>query len=765
MPLPLAIKIAVGHSKLSLALGLPRNDQNFKKLDHGVHVGKTKVLCLLVVFYVGSAFAGPADIAGDSGDEGKALELETMEVIGTIDRPPASHPEISLQGEKLRMQIANTLGKTLEQQMGVNNASFGPGVGVPVIRGLTGSRIRILQDGIGSNDASSVSPDHAVTIEPLLADSITVLKGPAVVRYGSSAIGGAVNVSDGRIPDAAPENLLEGAAELRYGSNGDEKAGVFKLNAGKDFFALHLDGFYRERDDLTIPGSAIDTQALAKERNLSTIRIPNTQGVVGNTDLRTQGGSIGGSISNNHGLLGMSANTLENQYGIPAGGHGLGHSHGLGKQIGGKVRVDMNQTRYDFKAEWAKPLSFVEAAKLRMGLVDYQHAELDAGVRSTRFKNEVLEGRFELPMQPTEHLTTTLGLHWSDRSFSAIGTETFAPATQIDMLAGFFTGRAEFGNLAMELGLRKEQQDTTPALRSVSVSGIPTPILLPEQVDHSPHSVSSSLDWKILPKLNAHAGYGWYERAPDVQELLSTGPHLATSTFDVGNVGLNTESSRNLDLGLSWQGDWLEAKIHGFYNEVSNYIYQGRLASDDGQPLLYASESHGSGRLTFKCAETGSRYCLPVYGYSQADAILMGYEVESVFSLPETRWGTAKITLFSDYVRGRFDDQALGNVPRLPPLRYGAELGWETINFSSSLRLSRSEAQHKTGNFETETRGFFMLNLNLNYHWDIGQNRSLLFFLRGDNLLDQEARNAVSFLRNVSPEAGRSFELGVRASF
>lgn len=699
--------------------------------------------------------------AAEQGD----LSLDTVTVTAQSERPPGARPETTLRGEPLRMQIGDTLGRTLEQQMGVHNASFGPGVGVPVIRGLTGSRIRTLQDGIGSHDAAAASPDHAVTLEPLLADEITVLKGPAVVRYGGGAIGGAVNVSDNRIPLGPPPNWVRGATELRYNSNGDEKAGVFKVDLGRDFFALHLDGFYRERNDLRIPGSAIDMKAFARERGLSAVRLANPKGYVPNTDLQNLGGTVGWSISGDRGLVGMAVNRLENRYGIPAGGHGLGHFHPGQGSGSSRVRLDLAQTRYDFKAEWYEPVRSIEAAKLRIGLVDYAHSELDAGVRSTTFRNDVLEGRFELPFRAFDLFSGTAGLQWMDRFFSATGTETFAPPTHADMLAGFFSGRLELGDVGLELGLRKEYQDTRPAVDSVRVGGIPNPILLPNQLEFSPHSVSGALDWKITPAWTARLGYGWFERAPDIQELLSTGPHLATATFDVGNVALTTEASRNLDLGLAWQGDWLEASINGFYNDVSNYIYQGRLASGGGQPLLFASEGHGSGRLTFRCAETGTRYCLPVYGYSQADAGFLGYETEMTLKLGETAWGAPKLSLFSDYVRGQFEQRSLGNVPRLPPLRYGGQVSMESRQFNASLRLTRVEPQDRPGLFETETRGFLMLNLAMNYRLEFAQDRNLLVFLRADNLLDQEVRNAVSFLRNVAPEPGRSFEIGLRASF
>lgn len=687
--------------------------------------------------------------SGAAGGE-DIVELEELEVTAEAERALLAQTRSLLQGEALRLEVANTLGKTLEQQLGVRNASFGPGVGVPVIRGLTGPRVRMLQDGIGSHDAASVSPDHAVTIEPLLADKIEILRGPATVRYGSGAIGGAVNVTDGRIPDRVPAGPVEGAAEFRYGTNGDELAGVAKADTGYEPFALHLDGFYRTRGDLQIPGYAIDRAAVEQQFGLA--NVPSAKGYVPNTDLSTGGGSIGWSVSGVRGLVGMAANYLVNDYGIPPGGHGLGHSHG-GVKHGEQVRIDMKQARYDFRAELFEPLPYLEAAKLRIGLVDYEHSEVDLGLRNTTFRNEVLEGRFELPFRPLDFLSGALGLQWIDRKFSALGKETFAPPTDIDTLAGYFTERLEFGDLSLELGLRTEHQTTVPSEQTQTIGGL-YDVRLPDSLDFSPHSVSGALNWRVVEGLEAMLGYAWSERAPEVQELLSVGPHMATRTFDVGNVALGVESSRNLDLGLAWRSTWVEAKLNGFYNRVDDYIYLRNL------DFFFDAEAE---RFQLRCAQLDR--CLPVYGYSQSDAEFLGYEAETGVLLPETDWGAPKLTLFSDFVRGRFAESAEGDVPRMPVLRYGARLSLDSARWSASLRLARNEPQNHPGNNETPTPGYLMLNASVDYRLPLDGQRSLLFFVRGDNLLNQEVRNSVSFLRNFSPEAGIGFEIGLRATF
>jgi iron complex outermembrane receptor protein len=682
---------------------------------------------------------------------GEVEELEAVQVTAKAEAPLEARPRTVVEGDVLRGQIANTLGKTLEQELGVRNASFGPGVGVPVVRGLTGSRIRTLQDGIGSHDAAAVSPDHAVALEPLLADKIEILRGPATVRFGSGAIGGAVNVVDGRIPVEVPKNGVAGAAEFRYGSNGGELAGVAKANAGEGPFAVHLDGFYRTRSNLRVPGFAIDRAAVEGQFGLT--QVPSVRGFVPNTDLETGGGSLGWSVSGEPGLVGMAVSHLVNEYGIPTGGHGLGHSHGGTLRHGEKVRVDMNQTRYDFKAEWFEPLPFVDAAILRIGLVDYEHSEVDLGVRSTTFRNDTLEGRFELTTHPLGPLTGAVGIQWIDREFSAVGKETFVPPTEIGMVAGYLTQRLEWGDWSFDLGVRKEQQITEPTRTSLSLGGLYN-IPLPSQLKFSPHSASGGVDWRFAEGWLASFNYSWAERAPDVQELLSIGPHLATRTFDVGNVALGTEASHNFDLGIAGNDRNWEAKFNGFYNSVGNYIYLRNLS------FFFDSESE---RFQLRCAQLDR--CLPAYGYSQGDARFFGYEAEASLMWPDSELGAFKWTLFSDFVRGRFVAAGAGDVPRLPTLRYGGQIALENGEWRGSARLTRAEPQNRPGNNETETPGYLMLSANLNYRVAIGEGSELQFFVRGDNLLNQKIRNSVSFLRSFSPEAGLNVEIGLRATF
>ena len=308
-----------------------------------------------------------------------------------------------MSGENLRIKVGQTLGETLQNELGVTNQSFGAGVGTPVIRGQAGPRVRVMQNSLGNNDASSLSPDHATGVDPIIAERVEVLRGPSTLLYGNGAIGGIVNVIDNRIPEAVPDKLIGGAGEQRYDSVTNESASALKLEAGKGNFAVHADGFYRDQNNTHIGGVAID-EAAVRQHDPSFNAIPpgeliNTEGFIGNSQARfARAGSVGASFIGEAGLAGAAANKLEKVYGIPPDGHGED-----------PVVIDLRQSKYDFKGQLNKPFAFAEAIRMKFGYTDYKHTELDGGVPGTTFTNEAFESRLELEHKPVAGFT---GVRW-----------------------------------------------------------------------------------------------------------------------------------------------------------------------------------------------------------------------------------------------------------------------------------------------------------------------------------------------------------------
>ncbi|MEY3280669.1 MAG: hypothetical protein RL674_654, partial [Pseudomonadota bacterium] len=643
-------------------------------------------------------------------------------------------PITLLKGDELRNKVGSTLGETLQNELGVTNQSFGSGVGIPVIRGQSGSRVKVLQNSLGNNDASSLSADHATGVDPIIAERIEVLRGPSTLLYGSGAMGGIVNVIDNRIPETLFDKVIGGAGEQRYDSATDETSSALKLEGGKDHFAYHVDGFYRDAGNTSIGGMAID-EARARQHDPSFNAVPagelqNSDGFIDNTQTRTRGGSAGFSMIGDSGLAGAAINQLEKNYGIPPDGHGETPVH-----------VEMKQTKYDFKSQLNNPFAFIEKAKLKFGYTDYAHTEFDGNIAGTTFLNQTYESRFELEHTPLiQNNKGILGFQSSNGEFVGLGEEgKLVPKSNIDTYGLFNVESLKAGAMTYEMGGRIESTQITPDGRA--------------DVSYIPLSGSLSASWDVNSQNKLGLAFTHSQRAPQIQELFSDGFHHATRSYEIGNANLKKELSNNLDLSYQFDASWVRADVNLFHNWVSDYIYQQRDAAqlfnaEDGEFIANDSD----------CAE-----CFPLIHSQQKAAIFKGFEAKTVFPLMDNKLGLVDLTLFGDYTRGTFDNG--GDVPRMPPLRYGVQVSYDKHEWSSNVRLTRGEAQTNAGENETTTPAYLLLNLGTQYKIAHFAQSDILLFAKGKNLLDENIRNSVSYLRNFSPEMGRSAEVGIRVSY
>jgi iron complex outermembrane receptor protein len=653
------------------------------------------------------------------------VELEPITVTAPLQDNPSDNavPTTILNGDELRMKVGHSIGETLKNELGITSQSFGPGVGTPVIRGQAGSRVRVLNNGIGSNDASTLSPDHATSVEPLLAERIEVLRGPATLQYGSGAIGGIVNVIDNRIPNLMPDKLLGGALEQRLDSTSDETSTTMKLEGGKSNIAYHLDGFYRNRNNLAIGGNGIDTAAVAVT-DPSIKVVDNPKGILSNTSAEAISGSAGLSWLVEPGFAGASINRLDNNYGIAPDGQGLK-----------TTRILLRQNKYDFKSELKHPFHFAKKLSARLGYTDYQHTEVTNGQPGAFFTNKTYEGRLELTHQDLGPLQGKVGFQAQSSDFNAIDKSTgtaIVPRSDINSYAMFAVESFAISKVKYQLGLRVEHTGINP-------DGFAS-------LGYTPVSASASASWKLDGQNSLNLALTRSSRAPNVQELLADGFHDATRSFEVGNINLKEENTYNLDLGYRFKSDWLRAEFDLFHNWANNYITQqrsGRFVDQNGNPCI--------------------TNCVPFAITTQGDAIFKGYEAKLILNLMENKQGFLDITLFSDYTRGQFDNGS--NVPRMPPLRYGLQLDYGLGDLTSYLRFTRAEAQTYAGNFDTPTGGYFLLNLGTQYKVKTYKDAELMLFAKANNLLDENIRNSTSYLRNFAPEAGRGAEVGFRVSY
>ena len=665
-------------------------------------------------------------------------------------------PVTIITGDELRRQVATTIGETLSQRAGIVNSTYGPGVGRPVIRGQQGPRAVTLQNNIQSSDVSSLSPDHAVAVEALLADSIEVLRGPSTLLYGGGAIGGVVNVIDNRIP-RAPIDGVQGAVEYRYDDASAMDNGTAKLEGGNGRFSFHLSGITRETDDIDIPGLAIDEEALEQQEELlghhdedghedhDEEELENSDGFIANTDSESDVTTGGFSFHFGDGnLVGFSASRTESEYGLPPGTHEHDHEEEHGddehdehahEEEGEEfIRIDMEQTRYDAMLHLEQPTKWIDVIRGFMTYTDYEHRELEGSEVGTLFARETWETRLEVVYDALLGTEAVFGLQAREDQFAATGIEGYVPKTDSSELGIFLIEDFHRDAWTYEAGFRVDLVERDPSTQFAS------------KADFTSVSASGSALWQFSDSWQAGISLSRSARAPATEELFSNieaidveelVTHPATGVIEVGDTDLDEEISLNLDLALQWHSGNSWAEISLFHNSFEDYIF-----------LMNSGEEVDE---------------VPVYFYEQEDAEFFGLEVESSFHLMDINNGALFLDIHGDIVSGEFDGS--GDVPRLPSRRIGSKLSWAGDGFSAWLSVLNVSDQNNPGNFETETDGYTRWDIGADYRVTMTDDSELLVFMKWKNIGDEEIRLSTSFLRNYAPEAGESIEAGIRYTF
>ncbi|MGD0959418.1 MAG: TonB-dependent receptor [Methylomonas sp.] len=717
-------------------------------------------------------------------------EMEMMLVTSPlpIKRSDATAPVTVLTGDDLTRKMGHTIGETLKQELGISSQTFGPGVGTPVIRGQSGPRVRVLENGIGSNDVSQLSPDHATSIEPAMAERIEVLRGPATLLYGSGAMGGVVNIIDNRIPTHLYNKPVNIGFDQRYDSAFNESSTALKSEGSDGHWAYHLDGLYRDRGDMSIGGTAIDAnkaQALDPTLNV----VSNTHGLVPNTFAQTINGALGGSYVTDAGFVGVGINQFHNNYGIAPDG-GTFSQNGLA-YADPNTRIDQRQTKYDFKSQLNNPFSFADKLSMRLGYTDYYHTELDGGTPGipyspgTAFSNKTYEGRVELTHKAFGPFKGAVGFQAISSQFNAFDfplggvpqvdwpttnmtLTNIVPSTQTNSFGVFGLESFEFGPVNYQLGLRVEDTALTPSLSSSYtapyIPGTNSNYTVGSAYNYLPISASASALWKLDEVNSLNMALTRSQRAPQVQELFSNGYHDATRSYELGNPNLQMETSYNLDLGYKFKTSWMRAELDLFNNWANNYIYQQRSGEFvtpgfepiPGQTLANANHVCASG-------QSGGT-CTPVTASYQAGAIFRGYESKLVFPVAEPAHGALDLTLFSDYTNGTFVATGAA-VPRMPPLRFGFQWDYTREDLTANLRFTRAQAQDRPGANDTTSAGYYLLSVGAEYKINDFHESQIMLYLKGNNLLNENIRNSVSYLRNFAPEPGRGAQVGIHITY
>ncbi|UCR82983.1 TonB-dependent receptor [Pseudomonas chlororaphis] len=649
-----------------------------------------------------------------------ALELQPQVITANpLGSQQTAAPSTVLEGDDLTLQQQGSLGETLNKQPGVSSSYFGPGASRPIIRGLDGDRIRLLRNGVGALDASSLSYDHAVPLDPVNVERIEIVRGPAALLYGGSAIGGVVNTFDNRIPTEAIEGI-QGAGELRYGGADTTRSSAGKLEAGNGTFALHLDANSRQFNDLKIPGYARSRHAPASEDG------NGKKGRLGNSDGRQDGGAIGGSYTWDDGYAGLSYSNYDSNYGSPAEED---------------VRIRMKQDHYAFASELRNLDGPFSSLKFDAGYTDYEHREIEGGETGTIFKNKGYEARVEARHQPLGPLNGVIGTQVNRSEFSALGEEAFVPQTDTDSAALFILEELQATErLKLSLGGRLEHTRVDPDSKGNERFS---------QADSSSSftagSLSSGAVYTLTPIWSVAATLGYTERAPTFYELYANGAHVATGTYEVGDANLSKEKAVSSDLALRFDNGTHKGSVGVFYSHFSNYI--GLLGS--GRTLNDEGEEDAGG--------------MPEYTYSGVRARFAGIEAQDHWKLGESAYGKFALELSGDYTRAKNLDNGEA-LPRIAPLRLNSGLLWELDRWQARIDVEHAASQRRVPDNESGTDGYTTLGASAGYHFDIGSSQWLAF-VKGENLTNQTVRYASSILRDIAPAQGRSIEVGLRTTF
>jgi iron complex outermembrane receptor protein len=669
------------------------------------------------------AAAGLSALPGAAVADQSGPGFEVGEVVVTGDPLGRRGDDVAssvavVRGDELDHRRQSTLGETLTGLPGVNSDTFGGGASRPVIRGQTAPRVKVLTDGAALLDASEVSPDHAVSGEPLLLEGVEILRGPSALLYGGGAIGGAVNLIDRKIPTRLPDDGFEGVAEVRLGSADNERAGVIGATGGAGNLAARIELAGRKADDYEVP----DWSEKALDGSFS-------QG-------RTA--TLGLSWIGSRGYLGAAYTEQRSKYGLPGhsheyedchphgstlhcGGHGHDdgheHEHEHGEEGHGAPIVDLTSKRFDLRGELNDPFAGIERIRLRAGYTDYAHDEIDDGTVATTFTNKGYDARIEAQHAPIGALRGVVGLQTSRGDFAAVGEESFIPKSRTANTAIFLLEEYVAGDWRFEGALRQEWQDA----RALGRLG----------AEHKPFSASLAASWRFAPGYLVSLAIARSQRAPSAQELYARGVHLATNTYEIGDAALDIETAESVELTLKKTEGATTFTASAYRYAYDGYIYARTLDQFEDFRLIR---------------------------YSQGDATFTGVEGE----LRHQFTPGLSATVFGDYVRAKFESG--GDLPRIPAGRLGLRGDFVGGDWSGSAEYVRVFEQEKIAAFETKTPGYDMVNATLAYDLALGGFDSQVF-VRGTNLLDEKALNHASFITNLAPLRGRNFALGLRTRF
>jgi iron complex outermembrane recepter protein len=670
-------------------------------------------------------------------EDKKSKQLETLKSTAhPLTQTAADYAAAdTLLGKNQLMSGAPTIGDALENEVGIYSNQYGAGSSRPVIRGQDGPRVKVLQHASETADVSTLSPDHAITIDPILAKQVEVIRGPSTLLYAAGTVGGLVNVTDSKIPTKMPDKGYEGNVNVRYGTGSDEKIVSGGVTAALgDQFALRVEGLKRDANDYIAPNYYHDHDSkLEKERR------------VGNTFAKGETFNIGGSWILDRGFVGLSYSNRQDQYGLPghsheyeschphddhlhcdgnnhAGHNTPGHDHSGSNHDHDEHEagpwVDLKTERYDLRTELADPFAGFSKLRAHASYTDYKHDEIEGSEIATTFKSKGYDGRLELVHNPIAGWEGVVGTQYNQQKLDITGEESILAPTKTQKWSLFALEHKQINDFHIELGARVDHQ-------TIDIDSNQ------KNYNDQAYSGSAAVNWNFAPNYTLSLVGSHQQRLPLAQELYADGKHLATNTYERGNANLDVEKSNNLEVGFHFDNGVFDYHVHAYQNWFDNYIY---------------------------AATTDKFENFRLVDYTQDKARFYGLEAEAGYAINDVY----KLSVFGDAVRGKIDGK---NAPRVPAGRLGTKVdvdfgdGW-----SGSAEYSHVFKQDRIAAFEQDTSGYNMVNLGVSYAGKYAQDTDYRVYFKANNLLDEDVYQHASFLSNI-PQVGRNFTIGLEFGF
>lgn len=689
-------------------------------------------------------------------------------------------PITVISDEDLKNHHSSTLGETLKTQVGVHSTYYGPVSSSPIIRGLDGPRVMISQNSLDVGDVSRVGPDHVVSTETSTVKQIEILRGPATLIFGNGAIGGVVNIVDNRVPT---DTDFEADWQLSHNTVADENELAINFSDGFDNFAYHFDAFWRDSGNFEIPAEAEIHEDESEEEHEE--HDTEFSGIMENSASTADGFNVGASYLLDQGFVGISFGKINRLYGIP--GHSHAEDESEEEHNDALVKGDMQQERIQVLSELDINQFGLEAINTKMGITNYQHAEIEGGVVGTQFKNDSIEIRTDLLLQKFDDWHGAITFDYKHSDFEAVGDEAFTAPSETEIVASALLAEKHFGDVLIQLGARVENIEISTKPFEVDGS------IFESEEEHESHdegehaeehhinldfssfnytpvSLSAGLVWDFTKGQNIGLSYTRSERAPTASEIFAYGPHIGTNTYEIGAIfglhqednelhleveehELELETANNIELSYRKFDNNIGLVVNVFYNQINDFYFQKNTG-------LFAELAHDEHEEIDEIGDHDDHdeAALPIYITQAQDAEFYGVEGQFVWQYTPS----LEFKLQGDTIKGKLKNG--DDLPRIPPARIGFMTNYETQNTSTDLEIMHHFKQSDISEFETATEAYTLINIIGSYHFMMNQ-QDLTAYIKVNNLSDTEARVHSSYLKNQTLLPGRGITLGLRGQF